>query len=110
MAEVWHEDHRWLQGDQFDAYMNYPLGFAILVVRRRRPPRRGGDRRPRRVRDGMRREDGPAFLDRVDHLLRTYDPAITAVQLNLLGSHDTPRILTICDGDRRRSGWRRSPR
>ena len=25
VAEVWHEDHRWLQGDQFDAFMNYPL-------------------------------------------------------------------------------------
>ncbi len=30
VAEIWHEDHRWLQGDQFDAYMNYPLGFAAL--------------------------------------------------------------------------------
>ena len=30
VAEVWNEDHRWLQGDQFDAYMNYQLAFAIL--------------------------------------------------------------------------------
>ena len=28
-----------------------------------------------------------------------YDPAIVAAQLNLLGSHDTPRILTMCGGD-----------
>ena len=26
-------------------------------------------------------------------------PAVTAVQLNLLGSHDTPRALTICGSD-----------
>ena len=99
VAEVWHEDHRWLQGDQFDAYMNYPLGHAILSFA-------AGDHRDEAaidsqasVREGMRRVDGPAFLERVDHLLRTYDPAITAAQLNLLGSHDTPRIVTLCGGD-----------
>ena len=46
VAEVWVEDQRWLQGDQFDAYMNYPLGFAALSFAGRQPPRRGGDRPP----------------------------------------------------------------
>ena len=52
------------------------------------------------MRAGVRFDDGPTFLDRVAHQLNLYDPAITAVQLNLLGSHDMPRILTICGGDR----------
>ncbi len=42
VAEVWHELPQYLQGDQFDAYMNYPLGDGDHVVRRRpasRPPR-----------------------------------------------------------------------
>ena len=99
VAEVWGEDHRWLQGDQFDAYMNYPLGFAALSFaaaghRDQRVIDQHGD-----VRAGVRPEDGRGFLDRVQHQLTTYDPEITAVQLNLLGSHDTPRIRTICAGD-----------
>ena len=48
VAEVWNEDQRWLQGDQFDAYMNYPLAFAILSFAAGRPPRPGRDRRPSR--------------------------------------------------------------
>jgi cyclomaltodextrinase / maltogenic alpha-amylase / neopullulanase len=99
VAEIWTEDHRWLQGDQFDAYMNYPLGFAALSFasgghRDQAVIDQHGD-----VRDGVRPEDGPGFLARVHHQLTTYDPAITAVQLNLLGSHDMPRILSICAGD-----------
>lgn len=104
VAEIWHEDHRWLQGDQFDAYMNYPLGFAALSFaaaghRNQEAIDAHGD-----VRANVRWEDGAGFLARVHHQLTTYDPAITAVQLNLLGSHDMPRILTIC-GDDRSSVW-----
>jgi neopullulanase len=32
-------------------------------------------------------------------LLGVYDPDVVAVQLNLLGSHDTPRALTVLSGD-----------
>ena len=100
VAEVWTEDHRWLQGDQFDAYMNYPLGFAALsfaAAHHRDEVVIGqhGD-----VRNGVRREDGPGFADRLLHALTTYAPEVNAVQLNLLGSHDMPRILSICAGDR----------
>lgn len=100
VAEVWVEDHRWLQGDQFDAYMNYPLGFAALSFasgshRNQEIIDRHGD-----VRQGVHAEDGPGFLARVEHQITTYAPEITAVQLNLLGSHDIPRIRSICAGDR----------
>ena len=61
VAEVWVEDHRWLKGDQFDAYMNYPLGFAALSFaaahhRDEDVIAQHGD-----VRNGVRREDGPGF-------------------------------------------------
>ena len=52
------------------------------------------------MRDGVRREDGPGFAGRLQHALTTYAPEVNAVQLNLLGSHDMPRILSICAGDR----------
>ncbi len=46
--------------------------------------------------------DGPAFATRLDALMRNYAPEVVAVQLNLIGSHDAPRALTILGGDRRR--------
>jgi cyclomaltodextrinase / maltogenic alpha-amylase / neopullulanase len=100
VAEVWVEDHRWLKGDQFDAYMNYPLGFAALSFaashhRDEAVIAQHGD-----VRAGVRREDGPGFVGRLQYALTTYAPEVNAVQLNLLGSHDMPRILSICAGDR----------
>ncbi len=100
VGEVWFEDHRWLKGDQFDAYMNYPLAFAALSFA-------AGPTRDDRVieqqsnvRAAMDRLDGPGFARRLDHIMTTYAPEATAVQLNLLGSHDMPRILSICGGDR----------
>jgi cyclomaltodextrinase len=99
VAEIWYEDHRWLQGDQFDAYMNYPLAEAIISFC-------AGSHLDMRVvgqhgelAGNIRPEDGPTFASRLAHVLSTYDPAINAVQLNLLGSHDTPRVLSMCGGD-----------
>ena len=99
VAEIWHEDHRWLQGDQFDAYMNYPLAEAIISFCAAghldlRVIGQQGD-----LAANTRPEDGPTFARRLAHALSTYDPAVNAVQLNLLGSHDTPRVLTMCGGD-----------
>ena len=100
VAEVWNEDHRWLQGDQFDAYMNYPLAFAILSFAAAGHRDQAAIDAHIDVRAGIRWEDGRGFLHRVEHQLRAYDPEVVAVQLNLLGSHDMARILTICDGDK----------
>ena len=44
--------------------------------------------------------DGPAFGLRLVELLGSYDPDVVAVQLNLIGSHDAPRALTVLGGDR----------
>jgi cyclomaltodextrinase / maltogenic alpha-amylase / neopullulanase len=99
VAEIWHEDHRWLKGDQFDAYMNYPVGFAALSFcagshRDERVIRQHGE-----VGENVRRDDGPTFVERLGHALTAYDPAINAVQMNLIDSHDTPRLRTMCAGD-----------
>jgi neopullulanase len=100
VAEVWTEDQRWLQGDQFDAYMNYPLGFAVLSFAAGGHRDQGVIDQHGDVRSGVRHEDGPGFANRLQRALTTYAPEINAVQLNLLGSHDMPRIRSICDGDR----------
>jgi len=99
VAEVWHQDPRWLQGDQFDAYMNYPLGFTALSFASGVHRDQEAIASHAEIRNGVRAEDGVGFLERVAQQLSAYDPEIVAVQLNLLGSHDMPRILTICDGD-----------
>lgn len=100
VGEIWDEAPDWLLGDRFDALMNYPLGTAIMGYA-------SAGHLDRAVVDahGTYRRmlvplDAPAFARRLDHLMAVYDPAVTAVQLNLLGSHDAPRVLTILHGDR----------
>src|SRR4029078_12092089 len=45
------------------------------------------------------RLDGPGFAAALADLLSAYPPETTAAQLNLLGSHDTPRVLSLLGGD-----------
>ncbi|HEX9116276.1 MAG TPA: glycoside hydrolase family 13 protein, partial [Anaerolineae bacterium] len=80
VAEAWRDGLRWLQGDTCDGVMNYPLRDYILDYC---------------ARDAMDAEDFDHFATR---LLETYGPA-APYQLNLLGSHDTARLLTLCGGD-----------
>ncbi len=100
VGEIWHEAHDWLAGDRFDAVMDYPLAEALLGFT-------AGDHLDQRVlgfhheyRATVRRMDGAAFAAELGRILALYDPDVTAVQLNLLGSHDTPRFLTLASGDR----------
>ncbi len=98
LAEIWDDALEWLQGEHFDAVMNYnfnracygffgntaldttcePGGFAIETL------------------------DGPEFSDEIDRQLRLYDWDATLGQYNLLSSHDEPRFLTLVGGDTRR--------
>jgi neopullulanase len=43
--------------------------------------------------------DGPAFGASLERLSTLYDPTVTSVQFNLIGSHDTPRARTVMGGD-----------
>jgi cyclomaltodextrinase / maltogenic alpha-amylase / neopullulanase len=99
VGEIWRVAPQWLQGDRFDALMNYPLGEAILGFA-------GGVRldmavvgRHREFSASLRPLDGPAFAARVMELAAAYDPDAVAVQLNVLGSHDTPRMRTVLGDD-----------
>ena len=100
VGEIWDEAPDWLRGDRFDALMNYPLGTAILGFAGGSHLDMDGIGRHDSYRRMVHRLDGPAFAGRVEHLMANYDPAIVSVQLNLVGSHDTPRALTILGGDR----------
>ena len=98
VGEIWHLAADWLLGDRFDALMNYPLAEAILgyaggveldmaVVRAHHEY--AGSVIPR---------NGSAMGARLVELLGAYDPDTVAVQLNLLGSHDAPRLRTVLGG------------
>ena len=76
VGEIWHEAQRWLQGDQFDAVMNYRVAReACLFFKAHREKISASvfDRRLHRIRDD-------------------YRPGADQVLMNLLDSHDTDRL------------------
>jgi neopullulanase len=98
VAEIWHHKPEWLQGDMFDAFMNYPLTLAIMGFAAQdhldlEAPL------PFEYVGHLARFDGAGLWARVQELEQVNPPEVTAVQLNLLGSHDTPRLRTLCGGD-----------
>ena len=96
VGEVWSEARHWLQGDQFDAVMNYVLNRACLGFF-------GGEHLDTTQRPGgffLQPLSTVQFADAIDHLLTLYDWKVTLVQLNLLSSHDMPRFLTLVQGDK----------
>ncbi|MGD2177768.1 MAG: glycoside hydrolase family 13 protein [Anaerolineae bacterium] len=96
VGEIWFDASRWLQGDQFDAVMNYIFDRACLGFF-------GGENLDVTQRPGgyeLRRLDAAQFADEIDGLLDLYDWGVTQVQLNLLSSHDMPRFLTLVRQDK----------
>ncbi len=100
VGEIWHESQRWLQGDQFDAIMNYDVTKPMLGFF----PGEHLDLRVLHQQSnyhGIRGQiDAHEFADRIDHNLHLYKRDITYAQLNLLDSHDTPRFLSCAGGDK----------
>jgi cyclomaltodextrinase / maltogenic alpha-amylase / neopullulanase len=99
LGEIWHEARGWLEGDRFDAAMNYPFAMACLgffggenldLAETHRP---GGYA-------AVRPLNAEEFANSVDWMLGLYAPSVTQAQFNLLSSHDTPRFLTCLRGDR----------
>jgi cyclomaltodextrinase len=98
VGEVPWEAQQWLQGDQFDAVMNYQFTQACLGFF-------GGAGIDRVVERGMMGLpttpvlDASAFDRRVLELLNIYPHEIALAQLNLLDSHDMPRFLSLVSND-----------
>jgi cyclomaltodextrinase len=96
VGEIWFDASRWLQGDQFDAVMNYIFNRACLGFF-------GGERLDTTQRPGgyiLQPLSASQFADTVDDMLNLYDWQVTQAQLNLLSSHDMPRFLTLVQGDK----------
>lgn len=84
LGEIWHIASPWLQGDEFDSVVNYP--FRQLVV------------------DffAKNRINVKEFDEGLAWIRKAYGKEVSHVLYNLIGSHDTPRFLTLCRGDVRK--------
>ncbi len=101
VGEIPTEAQRWMQGDMFDAVMNYQLTHACLAFF-------GGGRIDRALAEGMLGLDVPETMDaaqfarRAQELLSIYPQEFAYAQLNLLDSHDMPRFLSLVSEDTQR--------
>lgn len=84
LGEIFHESAPWLEGDKFDAVMNYPLTDSILDFF---------------VHSTL---DAEEFANAIGKQLSRYPLQASEVAFNLLDSHDTPRILTLAKGDKKK--------
>lgn len=82
VGEVWDDASPWLKGDQFDAVMNYRFRNAALDFF----------------------VNGKTTVKQFDSTLAKvrsdYAPDVNLAMQNLLGSHDTERLLTLCKNDK----------
>ncbi len=81
LGEVWTDASPWLGGDQWDSAMNYPFRDAVVQY----------------VANG--RTTSTEFWGSLMRVHFGYGPAVSRNMLNLLSSHDTPRFVTLCEGD-----------
>lgn len=103
IGEVWEDGsnkvaysvrRRHLLGGHCDGLMNYPLRSALI--------------------DYLLGGDAEAFRETMEGLRQNYPPWALASAMNALGTHDTPRILTLLgtggDGKNRSRDWRAAHR
>lgn len=88
LGEVWEDaSHKiayekrrtYLQGAELDSVMNYPLRNAILQY--------------------LNGEDAKYFAETIETLHENYPQAIFYSLMNVIGTHDTPRILSVLGSD-----------
>ncbi|MBQ7460047.1 MAG: alpha amylase N-terminal ig-like domain-containing protein [Oscillospiraceae bacterium] len=83
VGEVWHYAPDFLDGDEWDSVMNYPFYRAVhAATHSGKPSRIAAD---------------------LNYLKGRLNPKVWPLLWNLLDSHDTPRLLHISGGDKRRA-------
>ncbi len=88
VGEIWEDPDRWLGGDQFDGVMNYRVRQAILnlffVITKQDQSSLGG------------KVSTEHFMRLITAAMQINEPH---AQMNLLGSHDTHRIMNHAKGN-----------
>lgn len=88
IGENWDDSTPWLQGDQFDAVMNYEISYPLwqfISTYKNNDP-----------------IDAEKFMYRINNLLLSYPKTVSINMFNLVSSHDTMRIMTRCENDVRK--------
>lgn len=82
LGEIWHSSQQWLQGDEFHAVMNYAYTETIedFFVKKQLTPSK--------------------MVAGLNEQLMLYRQQTNEVMFNMLDSHDTARLLTICQNDK----------
>ena len=70
---------KYFRGKQLDSVMNYPVKYAII--------------------DFIKDKNAGKFYNSVTDIYSSYPQCCSDILMNLVGSHDTERILTILGGD-----------
>lgn len=91
VGEIWGEAQRWLAGDQFDAVMNYLFTGPTISFFAARTLRQEFHHDELHLKP----LDAKSYARRIKKTLRLYDDQINQAQLNLLDSHDMPRLAWL---------------
>lgn len=96
VGEEWRESEAWLQGDQWDATMNYIFMWSTISFAGAHT-----------LRADYKREllqleplDAAHYAKTLNYMLGLYHPEIAYAQLNMMDSHDTARALWIMGEDK----------
>ncbi|MCL4860990.1 MAG: glycoside hydrolase family 13 protein [Caldilineaceae bacterium] len=95
VGEIWQPAQEWLQGDRFDAVMNYLFSRAALGFF-------GADTIRLDYKPGgypVVPLNASTFAKTVEEMLALYPWPVTQAQLNLINSHDTARTLWMANED-----------
>ncbi|MEZ8723654.1 glycoside hydrolase family 13 protein [Vibrio pomeroyi] len=82
LGEIWHEGMAWLRGEQYDSLMNYPMTQAMTDF------------------FAQDLSDKHGFMSDVGRSYMSYPHNVNEAMFNLLDSHDTSRILSLCGGNK----------
>ena len=82
LGEIWHEGSPWLRGDQYDSLMNYPMTQAMTDY------------------FALDDCDKNTFMADVTRSYLAYPRNVNEAIFNLLESHDTSRIISLCKGNK----------
>lgn len=84
IGEIFDEASSWLFGDQFDSVMNYHLKALINDL------------------FAYRSIDAELFRMRINGYIMKFKKKVLYSMVNIIGTHDTPRFLTLCEGSEKR--------
>lgn len=84
IGEIWEDALCWLTGDQFDSTMNYTFSYLCQDF------------------FGKGSMNVTEFDAQMQRMIMRYPWRVSLAQMNFLDSHDVPRFLSACDGDKKK--------